>query len=174
MLAKEVIELLQLEPLAVEGGFFNEIYRSKLQVKTEGEQRCCGTGIYYLMTRRDISAWHKVDADEIWAYHSGSPAVQFLIFPDGSMEKRIIGCDLQNGHLPQSVIPADTWQAAVLLEQNEDAWGLFGAMVFPGFEYDDFAGATVGEMIKKFPHFKAEISSFFPCISNNSRHIETD
>jgi hypothetical protein len=164
MRAEEAIKLLKLESLTTEGGFFYEIYRSGLQVETEDGQRCCGTSIYYLMTRRDISAWHKVTADEIWAYHGGSPAVQFLIFPDGSTEKRIIGCDLQNGQLPQSVIPAGTWQAAVLLDSSDDAWGLFGAMVFPGFEYEDFCGATVEEMCEKFPHLKTEISSFFKSV----------
>ncbi|MDD5598314.1 MAG: cupin domain-containing protein [Victivallaceae bacterium] len=162
MRAEEVIKLLQLEPLSVEGGFYNEIYRSKLFAEVDGKPRCCGTGIYYLMTRKDISAWHKVNADEIWVYHGGSPAVQFLVFPDGSPEKRIIGCDLKNGQQPQSVIPAGVWQAAILLDRGADAWGLFGAMVFPGFEYEDFTGAAVAEMIEKFPHLKKEISSFFP------------
>ena len=160
ILAEEVIELLELEPLTVEGGFFNEVYRSKKLA--DNKKRCCGTSIYYLMTCRDISTWHKVTSDEIWAYHGGSPAVQFLIFPDGSMEKRIIGNDLKNGHCPQSVIPAGTWQAAVLLEQHDKAWGLFGAAVFPGFEYGDFTGATVEEMVREFPHLENEISSFFP------------
>jgi hypothetical protein len=160
MRAEEVIECLKLEPLTVEGGFFNEVYRSK-QLAAD-KKRCCGTSIYYLMTSRDISAWHKVTSDEIWAYHDGSPAVQFLIFPDGSMEKRVIGNDLKNGHLPQSVIPAGTWQAAVLLEQHDNAWGLFGATVFPGFEYGDFTGATVEEMTKLFPRLAKEINCFFP------------
>ncbi|MFA7184846.1 MAG: cupin domain-containing protein [Victivallales bacterium] len=162
MRAEEVIKLLKLEPLSVEGGFFNEIYRSKLLVDADGKQRCCGTGIYYLMTHKDISAWHKVASDEIWVYHCGSPAVQFLIFPDGRLEKRIIGCELENGQLPQSVIPAGVWQAAILLDRSDNAWGLFGAMVFPGFEYEDFTGAAVAEMIEEFPHLKKEISSFFP------------
>jgi uncharacterized protein len=160
MRAEEIIDLLKLQPLTVEGGFFNETYRSKLLVNDK--QRCCGTSIYYLMTCRDISAWHKVTSDEIWAYHGGSPAVQFLIFPDGSMEKRIIGNDFKNGHLPQSVIPAGVWQAAVLLDQADNAWGLFGAAVFPGFEYDDFTGATVEEMVAQFSHLQEDINNFFP------------
>lgn len=162
MLAEDVIKLLKLAPLTAEGGFFREIYRSELLVDAGGRQRRCGTAIYYLMTRRDVSAWHKVDSDEIWVYHGGSPAEQFLIFPGGRTEKRIIGGGLENGQLPQSVIPAGTWQAAVLLDRSADAWGLFGALVFPGFEYGDFTGAGVAEMIGKFPPLKTEISSFFP------------
>ena len=159
MNAKEIINALKLEPLEIEGGFFREIYRSKL--KTEKQDRTCGTSIYYLMTSHDISCWHKVASDEIWHYHGGSPAVQLLVYPDGRMEKRVIGLDLNAGQVPQSLIPANTWQAAVLLNKNEDAWGLFGATVFPCFEYGDFCGASVEQMIEKFPCLKEDIAVFF-------------
>ena len=159
MTATEAINALGLEVLTVEGGFFKEVYRSKLT--TENKDRVCGTSIYYLMTRNDISSWHKVASDEIWYFHGGSPAVQLLIHPDGNMEKRLIGFDLEAGEVPQSLIPADTWQAAVLLDKNDDAWGLFGATVFPGFEYEDFCGASVEEMIQEFPHLKESLDNFF-------------
>jgi len=158
MTAIETIKALGLEVLTVEGGFFKEIYRSKS--KTENKNRICGTSIYYLMTTHNVSSWHKVNSDEIWYYHGGSPAVQFLIYPDGSMEKRLIGIDLKAGHIPQSLIPANTWQAAVLLNKNEDAWGLFGASVFPGFEYEDFSAATLEQMIEKFPDLKETLLDF--------------
>jgi len=159
MTALETINALGLEPLTIEGGFFKEIYRSKTM--TEKQNRTCGTSIYYLMTARDISTWHKVDSDEIWYYHGGSPALQLLIHPDGTMEKRLIGLDLKAGQVPQSLIPANTWQAAILLDKSEESWGLFGATVFPGFEYKDFTGATVEEMIEKFPHLKETLNNFF-------------
>jgi len=47
------------------------------------------------------------------------------------------------------------------LNKDEDAWGLFGAAVFPGFEYEDFSGATVEQMIKEFPLLKETIVDFF-------------
>jgi len=159
MNAKEIIDTLKLEPLEIEGGFFREIYRSKLKAEKPG--RMCGTSIYYLMTSHDISRWHKVTGDEIWHYHGGSPAVQLLIHPGGRMEKRVIGLDLKAGQVPQSLIPADTWQAAVLLNKNEDAWGLFGATVFPSFEYEDFSGATVEQMTEKFPSLEKHFVNFF-------------
>ena len=159
MSATEIIDLLKLEPHPGEGGFFREIYRSGLTL--DDRDRCCGTSIYYFMTARDVSPWHKVAADEIWYYHGGSPAVQLLIYPDGKMEKRIIGMDIQSGQCPQSVIPAGTWQATVLLDRSEDSWGLFGAAVFPGFEYADFTGATVEQMATDFPHLSDPITGFF-------------
>ncbi len=148
--SKEIIEALKLEPLAVEGGFFRETYRSKAQAKS-ASPRCAGTCIYYLMTAMDISAWHKVDSDEIWLYHAGSPALQLLLFPDGSWKERAVGPDVISGQEPQSLIPAGTWQAAVLLERGEKSWGLFGAMVCPGFEYAGFQGGDAKELASKWP-----------------------
>ena len=156
--AKDIIAALKLEPLSIEGGFFKEVYRSKVQATTPS-QRCAGTSIYYMMTAKDISAWHKVASDEIWLYHAGSSAVQLLLFPDGSWTERVIGPDVLDGQVPQSLIPAGTWQAAVLLERDGNSWGLFGALVCPGFEYADFQGGDAGELSEKWPGAKARMAA---------------
>ena len=138
MEVSDVITALGLTPLDIEGGFFNELYRSGHEIVLNGRTRCLGTSIYYLLDGSSKSDWHRVENDEIWYYHAGSPAVQLVLFPDGSWKEVIIGPDLMAGQLPQSVIPAGTWQAAVLLDSSDKSWGLFGASVFPGFEYADF------------------------------------
>ena len=74
-----------------------------------------------------------------------------LLFPDGKWEDTIIGADLENGQRPQSVIPAGTWQAAGLLDRSPESWGLFGAAVFPGFEYKDFMEGEGSVLAKEFP-----------------------
>jgi predicted cupin superfamily sugar epimerase len=148
--AQGIIKALNLVPLAVEGGFFRETYRSEALAATP-EQRSLGTAIYYLMTSKDISRWHKVASDEIWMYHAGSSAIQLLLFADGRWEERVIGPDIASGHVPQSVIPAGTWQAAVLADRSGVAWGLFGAVVFPGFEYEDFNGGEGRLLAVEFP-----------------------
>ena len=148
--ADAVIRTLNLKPLTKEGGFFNESYRSKTLAITR-KPRSSGTCILYLMTDKDVSRWHKVASDEIWLYHAGSPALQLLLFPDGSWQERIIGPEIARGQNPQSVIPAGTWQAAVLLDRTPDSWGLFGAAVFPGFEYDDFTEGESATLAKEYP-----------------------
>ena len=132
----EVIKELELEPLIPEGGMFRQIY--KCQLKCRDRDRARGTSIYYLLDSDTISKWHNVKSDEIWHYHAGSPAVQVLLFPDGKWERRVIGPNLKAGERPQSIIPAGVWQAAVLVDRTPGSWGLFGATVFPGFEYDDY------------------------------------
>ncbi|MGA3055160.1 MAG: cupin domain-containing protein [Candidatus Korobacteraceae bacterium] len=56
MTADEVKQLLQLQPLAIEGGFFRETYRSRWNVAAEylpdgiRGPRSIGTAIYYMVT----------------------------------------------------------------------------------------------------------------------------
>lgn len=153
----DVMRELELEPLIPEGGFFRQIYKCKNTCR-EREDRACGTSIYYLMAHDTISKWHRVKSDEIWHYHAGSPAIQFLLFPDGKWEKRVIGPNLVAGERPQSIIPAGVWQAAVITDRSEGNWGLFGATVFPGFEYDDYEE-------KPFTEIKDEWKDAIPAVT---------
>lgn len=146
MNAEEIIASLDLKPLAIEGGYFSEIYRGTY-----------GTSIYYLLRRGERSRWHKVGSDEIWYYHAGTPALQLIIHPDGRLKKTVIGPDAANGERPQSLIPGGAWQTAVLLPDSGPGWGLFGAAVFPAFEYDDFTGAEDAEIEARYPQLAAEI-----------------
>lgn len=149
--AAQVIEKLELTPLDFEGGYFREIYRSGIPAGAAGEF-CCATFIYYLMTPNNFSRWHKVAKDEIWSYQSGAPAVQLLLYADGSHEERIIGPDIAAGHSPSSVIPAGTWQAAVLKpDEKKYDWGLFAAIVAPGFDEGDFIPGDPQELAEHFP-----------------------
>ncbi|MEO1554673.1 MAG: cupin domain-containing protein, partial [Pseudomonadota bacterium] len=55
--ANEIIRLLNMQPHP-EGGHYVETYR------TAGEGRAASTAIYYLLLADQVSAWHRVDADE--------------------------------------------------------------------------------------------------------------
>lgn len=146
---EEVKELMGLNTLDFEGGYYNEIYRCK--VPSSIPNRICGTSIYYALTDKTVSKWHKVASDEIWHYHAGTSVVQILLFEDGHVEKHIIGANLKEGERPQSIIPAGTWQAARLTDCSEGKWGLFGATVFPGFEFSDTCTAEWSELASKWP-----------------------
>lgn len=155
MKAVDVINALGLEPLTIEGGYFAETYRSTSPAAMNN--RCCGTSIYYLLDGIGKSDWHCVASDEIWFYHAGVSAIQLLLFADSHWEERRIGADLTAGESPQSLIPAGTWQAAVLQSRHPNAWGLFGATVFPGFEYADFTAGAGEDMCRRYPTAAARI-----------------
>ena len=154
--ADEIIRALAMSPHSEEGGYFRETFRSI--VKTEAtKQRRAGTSILYLLKGAEVSRWHRVRSDEIWMYHAGSPALQILLFPDGSWTERIVGPDILSGEMPQSLIPAWTWQATVLIDRSADSWGLFGAVVIPGFEYEDFKEGHAEDLIARYPDAEESI-----------------
>jgi len=64
--ASDVIELLGLEPLAGEGGFF-------AATCLDGH----GSAIYCLLVPGDFSAMYRVDAAELWHHCTGAAALAY-------------------------------------------------------------------------------------------------
>lgn len=127
--AAQIIKLLNLRPHP-EGGWYGETFRAEAP---EGD-RPSSTAIYYLLEADQVSAWHRVDADEAWHHYAGAPLVLTLSPPDGVGAKSLyLGSDLMAGQRPQAVVPAGWWQAA----ESLGAFSLVGCTVAPGF---DFAG----------------------------------
>ncbi len=157
MNAEAVIARFALRPLSVEGGFFHECYRSGLAAVNG---RCCGTSIYYLLRRCDRSLWHRVASDEIWYYHAGAPARQLILSETGGLQHVLIGPPEYPEAVLQSVIPAGSWQSAWLEPgiRPECDWGLFGAAVYPGFEYEDFTAASDDEIAAQYPQWRDAIA----------------
>lgn len=132
--AREIIRLLNLAPHP-EGGHYAETYRPP------GAGRPAMTAIYYLLQADEVSAWHRVDADEAWLWHAGGPLALTLSPPDGKGAASItLGPDLRAGQRPQAIIPADHWQAAETL----GAWTLVSCLVAPGFDFSGFTLAQPG------------------------------
>lgn len=106
--AQEVIELLGLKPHP-EGGHYRETFRDPMP----DDGRGASTAILYLLSAREVSAWHRVrDASELWHYHSGAPLL-LRICEDGSTVATFrLGVDLGAGERPQAIVPRNWWQAA--------------------------------------------------------------
>ncbi|MDX1581630.1 MAG: cupin domain-containing protein [Alphaproteobacteria bacterium] len=128
MTAEEIIDRLDLEPHP-EGGHFREIYRA---VASSGE-RSALTSIYYLLRSGERSAWHRVDASEVWHFHAGDP-LELSLSLDGKTQSYRLGTGLLEGEQPQVVVPPHVWQSARPLGE----WTLVGCTVGPGFEFDGF------------------------------------
>ncbi|WP_207482151.1 cupin domain-containing protein [Arenibaculum pallidiluteum] len=135
MTARQVIDLLGLQPHP-EGGYFAESYRDTPQ---DGGRGAC-TAIYFLLGAGDVSAWHRVDAAEIWHWYAGAP-LALTISPDGHDTRTVqLGTGLAQGQRPQAVVPADAWQTAVSLGD----WTLVGCTVAPAFRFEGFELAPPG------------------------------
>ncbi len=132
--AAEIIRLLELRPHP-EGGHFRETFRDRQAVNGT---RAASTAIYYLLARGERSHWHRVDSAEVWHFYIGAPLE--LQIADGAGSTRLtLGAGLVHGERPQTIVPANAWQAA----QSLGDWSLVGCTVAPGFEFAGFEMAPV-------------------------------
>jgi len=133
MTADQIITHLGLAPHP-EGGW----YRQTWVADTTG--RPSGTCIYFLLDEGQSSHWHKVDATEIWLYHSGAPLILSISDTDsGPAVDHLLCPDLTRG-APQIIVPEGNWQAA----RSTGAYTLVSCAVSPGFQFDGFTLADPG------------------------------
>lgn len=158
MTSEELIQLLDLKPLPMEGGFYRETYRSAHQVHLVDEKRpakSASTAIYYLLTPETCSALHRLPIDEVYHFYLGDP-VQLVMLPDsGEGEIVTLGSDLLAGQVPQQVVPADVWQGSCLLPGG--SFALMGTTMAPGFDFSDYRGANPLELKPLHPNFASLI-----------------
>lgn len=149
------VEHLNLQPHP-EGGFFKETYRSEIKLQTfeNNGERSLSTGIYFLITSGNFSAFHRIKSDEMWHFYAGSPLTVHIIETDGTYTELNIGLDLVKGQLPQAVVPAEAWFAS----ESSGEYSLVGCTVSPGFDFTDFELAYESDLIKLFPSHKELIT----------------
>jgi uncharacterized protein len=149
--------LLGLQPLAEEGGFYSESYRSGERVARAGlpsryaGERAFGSAIYYLLTPETFSAMHRLASDEIYHFYLGDPVELLLLREDGSGEVITIGSDLDSGMRPQALAPRGVWQGSRLAAGGKFA--LLGTTVAPGFEFADFELGSREALLGEFPAY---------------------
>ena len=126
--ADRLIARLGLEPHP-EGGHFRETFRDWTGA------RAYSTAIYFLLKAGEVSRWHRIDAAEVWHFYGGHP-LELRVGRD----VRILGPAVENGALPQLVVPPGVWQMARSLGD----YTLAGCTVAPGFEFAHFELAPDG------------------------------
>ena len=135
MTADEVIAALGLQPHP-EGGHYREVFRHT----ADGGGRGAVTSIYFLLAAGEASAWHRVDATEIWHYHAGAPLTLRISENGETVVDHRLGADLAAGELPQAVVPPGAWQSA----ESDGPWTLVGCAVAPAFDFAGFELAPPG------------------------------
>lgn len=150
----ELVDKLDLQPHP-EGGFYKETYRSDGVIQKEelanvfsGPRNYC-TGIYFLLTEGNFSAFHKINQDEMWHFYEGDPLRVHMIDVNGTYSYQDIGLDLDIGQLPQFTVPAGVWFSSEVSDDGN--YSLVGCTVSPGFDFDDFELPSRSKMIELFP-----------------------
>lgn len=127
MTPDQIIAHLGLTPHP-EGGHYRQTWIA------QNEGRATGTCIYFLLKAGESSAWHRVDATEIWLYHSGAPLVLGMAETSlGPARDHLLAPDLSIG-APQIIVPENHWQRA----HSTGAYTLVSCTVSPGFTFEGF------------------------------------
>ncbi|WP_422658887.1 cupin domain-containing protein [Paenibacillus sp. EC2-1] len=141
-----------------EGGYYKRTFESEertsdqeLSVQFEGTRKLY-TSIYFLLGSNDISHLHRLKSDELWYYHAGSPLSVHVIDEEGVYTEYKLGIDLENGEVPQVLVPKNSIFGSSVKE--EDTFSLVGCMVSPGFEFQDFELFTQEQLLAKYPQHK--------------------
>lgn len=139
----------------IEGGAFSNSYQSQYLIEDKnGNLRPSATSIYFLLSKGDFSAFHQLQADEIWYYHYGATFTIFAIDLVGNLHEFKLGSKLEEGELLQVVIP----QGWIFGSRVEEGFGVVGCMVSPGFDYQDFALLPRAELLKSYPQHEKTIA----------------
>jgi len=142
-----------------EGGWYKETYRSLGSISEpdcfDGD-RSYSTGIYFLLTKDNFSAFHRIKSDEMWHFYDGNGLTIQELKTDGSYVKHELGLNLENGEQPQLVIDAKSWFASEV--KKGESWCLVGCTVSPGFDFSDFEMASRLPLSEEYPNHSELIS----------------
>lgn len=150
---RELIERFNLESHP-EGGFYAETYRSSESIP--GKERNLLTSIYFLITGDSVSRFHRIQSDECWYFHEGSPLLVHSILPNGEHQITELGLDLSQNEVPFHVVPARTIFGSHL--KDHEGYAFVSCAVAPGFDFADFELFSSEELTKLYPSHHAIIS----------------
>ena len=136
MTGAEVVALLGLSPLPVEGGMWARTWKDEH-----------GSGIYYLLQPGDFSALHRLDATELWHHYAGDPVEMLLLEPGGRVQAPILGDDLGAGQRPCVAVRAGVWMGA----RTVGDWSLVGATMAPPYRGEGFELGGAAELMDRYP-----------------------
>jgi uncharacterized protein len=131
----DIVARLDLQPHP-EGGFYRETFRQR---PADGGRGTLAL-IYYLLPENQCSAWHRIDATEVWHFVAGAPLCLTLSSAGCGTRRSVLGIRLEEGESPHVVVPPWTWMTAASL----GAWTLVSCTTAPAFEFAGFELAPPG------------------------------
>ena len=144
-----------------EGGYYALTYECQHRItdkeidKAFQGTRSLATSIYFLIHDEDVSNFHKLESDEMWYYHDGSPLVIAVITPNGDYVEHRLGLDIKNGETPQVLVPAGSIFGSFI--KGNSGYSLVGCMVSYGFDFNDFELFDRKVLLKEYPQYESII-----------------
>jgi uncharacterized protein len=151
MTAEDVVRLLELKPLPIEGGYFRETYKTAESVSLPryAGERPLGTAIYFLLTPETFSEMHRLAGDEVYHFYLGDPVELLQLTPDRRGELIVLGTEIGHGMKVQHLVPGGCWQGSRL--KRGGTFALMGTTMSPGFDFADYASGNREELQAGWP-----------------------
>ncbi|ARJ14660.1 cupin domain-containing protein [Staphylococcus lugdunensis] len=149
--AEEWINRLELMPHP-EGGYYKETLRP------DDKKRASYSSIYFLLKDADVSHFHRIDADEVWYYHSGETLLIHMITTEGKYYVEQLGQNVADGDVLQCVVPKGTIFASSL--KHSKGYGIVGCMCQPAFEFEHFELLAQAILLEKYPQHQEIIKAY--------------
>ena len=147
-----------------EGGYFKETYRSSevilkqtLPARFNGD-RVFSTCIYFLLDKKEFSAFHAIQQDEVWHFYEGSSLTVHIIDQKGVYSTLKLGRNIENGDSFHAVVRAGCWFAATV--NKTEAYALVGCTVAPGFDFADFKMGDRNNLVALYPEHRDIIEKY--------------
>lgn len=146
-----------------EGGFYSQTYCSPEMIpagalpRRFGGSRHFSTAIYFLLEKKQYSAFHRIKSDELWHFYAGVGLHIYVLHPGGRGEVLKLGDDPESGYSFQQLVPAGCWFASKPVDEN--GFSFVGCTVSPGFDFLDFELAQKENLLIEYPDHVAWINS---------------
>jgi predicted cupin superfamily sugar epimerase len=164
-MAGRLIAHYHMQPVPDEGVWFSVSYGSgdtldgtALPSRYGGRPHSAGSAILVVATRRDFSAMHRLQTDEVWHFYGGTPLELLLLYPNGEGRTVTLGPNVFAGQYPQFTVPRGVWQGSAPMGGARDAYSFVGTQMSPAFDDADFEIGYRDSLERQYPRFAAQIA----------------
>lgn len=112
------------------------------------------TSILFLLTSENASNFHRIQSDEHWYFHEGSPLIVHVIGENGH-EQKLLGLDLSAGQSPYHLVKKQEIFGSEVHEKG--GYALVSCAVAPGFMFRDFELFMRQELLDQYPQHQEVI-----------------
>ena len=146
---RELIQTLQLRPLAKESGLLGIVGVSRQKTAGAGASLAVQSQNYYMLTdQMPLNYLHWLASDDTQILIEGGPVDYYIFHPDGHSELVTLGTDVAHGQRPVVAVPGGCWKALRLHEGVK--YALMANALSPEFTTDRVKIGAGAQWVRRY------------------------